>query len=142
MSLVSSKICKYIRPDSVTNADAELYEYFLVWISPDSGVYSWLFEDFTEKKQINGEVVNTKSDNITKLYQNASKSIVLFAEDLTENEFDVISDITRALVVRRYFRDGTFDNLAILTNEIEKPKSQFTYDLQIEVEEVEDKIMR
>jgi hypothetical protein len=142
MALIASKVCQYIRPDSVSNSDAEAYEYYLVWLGVDGGVYSWLFEDFTRKKNINGEVVNTKSDNITKLYRNANQSIELIAEDLTENEFDTICDITRALVVRRYFTDGTFSNLAILTDNVEKPKSQFRYDLELEVAEVEEKIMR
>ena len=142
MTLIASKTCEYIRPDSVTNPDAEAYEYYLIWLGVDGEAYAWLFEDFTLKKSINGEVVNTKSENITKLYRNANKSIELIAEDLTENQFDTISDITRALVIKRYFTDGTFINLAILTDSIEKPKSQFRYNLQIEVAEVEDTIMR
>ena len=142
MALIASKTAKYIRPDSVDDSAAFAYEYYLVWLGVDGGTYSWLFEDFNLKKSINGDVVNTKSENITKLFRNANKSIQIIAEDLTENEFDTISDITRALVVRRYFTDGTFDNLAILTDEVEKPKSQFRYDLPLEVAEVEDKIMR
>lgn len=142
MALIASKVCEYIRPDSVDNPDAEAYEYFLVWLGVDGGVYNWLFEDFLTQKDINGDVVNTKSENITKLYRNANKSIEIVAEDLTENEFDTISDITRALVVRRYFKDGSFSNLAILTNKIDKPKSQFRYNLELEIAEVEDKIMR
>ncbi len=142
MTLIATKVCKYNRPDSVDNVDAESYEYYLVWLGVDGGTYSWLFEDYTLKKRINGDVVNTKSENITKLYKNANQSIELIAEDLEENEFDTICDITRALVVRRYFTDGTFDNLAILTDDIEKPKSQFRWNIEIEVAEVEDKIMR
>lgn len=142
MALLSSKTCKYIRPDSLENPDAEAYEYFLVWLGVDGGIYCWLFEDFNLKKDIRGSIVNTKSENITKLYQNAGKSIELVAEDLTENEFDVISNITRALVVRRYYKDSTYDNLAIVTDSFEKPKSQFRYNLELEVREVEERIMR
>jgi hypothetical protein len=141
MALLSTKTCKYIRPDSVDDPNAELYEYFLVWLSPDGGVYCWLFEDFELKKDINSEIINTK-ENITKLYKNANRSVGVVAEDLTENEFDTLSDITRAIVVRRYYKDGTFDRLAIVTDRIIKPKSQFRYNLELEVEEVEDKIMR
>lgn len=142
MALIATKTCKYVRPDSVDNPDAVNYEYFLVWLGVDGGVYNWLFEDFTKEKNIDGEVVNTKSENITKLYRGANQSIQLIAEDLSENEFDTICDITRALVVRRYFTDGTFSNLAILTDNVDKPKSQFRYNLELEVAEVEDKIMR
>ncbi len=140
--LLATKLCKYIVPDSSTNPDAEKYEYFLVWIGVDGGVYSWLFEDFTLKKQISGEIINTKSENISKLFKEGMRSISLVAEDIDENEFDVISDITRALVVRRYFKNGTFSNLAIMTNDVEKPKSQYQYNFKIDVMEVEDKLMR
>ena len=142
MSLIASKTCKYVRPDSSTDQDAEAYEYYLVWIGVDGGIYSWLFEDFTLKKIINSDIINKNSSNITKLYQSSERTIQLTAEDLTENEFDVIANITRALVVRRYYRDGSYDNLAILTDRIEKPKSQFRYNLELEVQEVNDKIMR
>ena len=142
MALLASKICKYIRPDSSTDPDAEAYEYYLVWIGVDGGVYSWLFEDFILKKRINSDIINKNSSNITKLYQSSERTIQLTAEDLTENEFDVIATITRALVVRRYYRDSSYDNLSILTDRIEKPKSQFRYNLELEVQEVNDKIMR
>jgi hypothetical protein len=142
MALIASKLCKYIIPDSFANTNAEDYEYYLVWIGIDGGVYSWLFEDFTLKKEINGEIVNSKSENITKLYKNSNRIVKLVAEDLTENEFDTISDITRALVVRRYYKDGTIKSLAISTNTVEKPKSQYRYDFQFEVMEIEDKLMR
>lgn len=142
MALIASKTAQYIRPDSVDNSDAETYEYYLVWIGVDGGVYNWLFEDSILKKEIDGDVINSKSSNISKLYKSASRTVSLVAEDLSENEFDTISDITRALVVRRYYVDGKFDNLAILTDDIEKPKSQFRYNLELEVQEVDDKIMR
>jgi hypothetical protein len=58
MTLIASKLCKYVIPDSFTNPDAELYEYYLVWLGVDGGVYSWLFEDYTLKKSIGGEIVN------------------------------------------------------------------------------------
>ena len=142
MTLIASKLCRYIIPDSFTNPDAEAYEYYLVWLGVDGGVYSWLFEDYTLKKSIEGEIVNSKSENITKLYKEANRMIKLVAEDITENEFDVISDITRALVVRRYFKDGSYRSLAISTNTVEKPKSQFRYNFEFEVMEIEDKLMR
>jgi len=142
MTLIASKLCKYIVPDSFTNPNAEAYEYYLVWIGVDGGVYSWLFEDYTLNKDISGEIVNKKSENITNLFKESNRTIKLVSEDLTENEFDVISDITRAIVIRRYFKDGSYKSLAISTNTVEKPKSQFRYNFEIEVQEVEDKLMR
>ncbi len=142
MALIASKVCQYIRPDSVDNSDAESYEHYLVWIGVDGGVYSWLFEDFTRERRVEGSVINSKSENITNLFKNATRTASLVAEDLTEIEFDTISKITRSLIVRRYFKNGSFHPLAILTDRIKKPKSQFRYNLEIEVERVEYKLMR
>jgi hypothetical protein len=142
MTFIATKICEYIRPDSVTDSEAEAYEYFLVWLGVDGGCYCWMFEDYTLKKSITGQVINTRSENISKLINSANRSIELIAEDLSENEFDIISDITRALVVRRYYTDGTYDNLAIETTSYTKNKSDFRYDFRITVSEVQDQIMR
>lgn len=141
MATIDTKICKYIRPESEANPDAEAWEFFLVWINPNGSICSWLFEDFETRQRIRGEVINTKSSNISKLYSNANQSIKLVAEDLTENEFDVISNITRAKVVLRYYKDSSFENIAILTDDIIKPKSQFRYNLQLEIELIEKNIL-
>lgn len=130
-----SKICKYIIPESTTNPDAEVWEYFLVWIAPDGGVLCWLFEDFTKKVEVSGEIINQKTDNITKIFKGANQTIQLVAEDLTENEFDTLSDIIRAKDIRRYFRDGSYKKVAIVSTDFEKPKSQFRYNLLLEIQE-------
>lgn len=142
MTLIATKICQYIRPDSVDNPDAEAYEYFLVWLGVDGGCYCWMFEDNVLKKNIIGQVVNSRSENITKLINSANRVVDLVAEDLSETEFNVLSDITRALVVRRYYTDGSYDNLAISSTSSTKRKSNFRYNYKIQVTEVQDKIMR
>jgi len=141
-TFLDSKICRYIRPDSVTNSLAELYEYYIVWLGVDGGVYCWLFEDFTQDQKIDGDIINQKTDNISKIFKSSQKTISVIAENLTENEFDVISDITRALVIYRYFKDGTRQKISILTDSIEKPKSQFRYNLQLEFMEQENRLMK
>lgn len=140
--LADSKICKYIIPNSDSDSDYEQYEYFLVWISPDGGVYCWLFEDFERTIDIEGTVINTKSDNITKLFESANQSVRLIAEDITEDELDAISDIIRSLEIRRYYKDFTYDELAIITSQVIKAKSQKRYNFVIEVAEKEKGLMR
>jgi hypothetical protein len=142
MASIDNRIIQYIRPDSSTDATAEAYEYFLVWVGVDGEVYNWLFEDFVSKKQISGEVINTKTNNITKLFKNAGNFIELTAEDLTEGEVDTISDILRAKIVRRYYKDGTFDNLAIQSETFEKLKSDVRYIIRFEVQAVESNILK
>lgn len=141
MAIIDTKTCELIIPESKTNSAAEAWEYYLVWQGTDGGVYSWLFTDFTEQQNIQGSILNTKSTNITKLFQSSENSVLLIAEDLTENEFDTIRGILRAKIIRRYYKDSTFDNLAIVTSKSKKSKSEFRYSLQLEVLEVESSII-
>ena len=133
--LITSKTCEYIVPESDNDADYEQFEFFLVWINPDGGVYNWLFEDFVKSVSVDNKTINEKSDNIKTIRTAANQIYTVVAEDLTENEFDVISKITRATMVRRYFKDGTYINMAVLTNNIEKSKSQFRYNFTIEIQQ-------
>lgn len=142
MTQITSKVFQYIKPVSSNDLDYQKFEYFLLWLGVDGGVYWWLFEDYERRKEINGDIVNTKSENITKKIKNAYNSVQLVAEDLSENEFNVLSKITRAITVRRYYKDGTFDDLAIKTSEVIKSKSQFRYNIVLSVEEIEDNIMK
>lgn len=140
--MITSKICKYIVPQSVTNADYEKYEFFLVWQDANGGVCSWLFEDFTSKKEVSGDVINSNSENITKVFKESTNKIFLVAEDLTENEFDVLSSIVNAKIVRRYFKNNSYVNLAILTSEVIKKHSQYNYTFEVEVQQINDNILK
>jgi len=133
--LITSKTCEYIVPESANNEDYEQFEFFLVWVNPDGGVYSWLFEDFVKSVSVDNQTINAKSDNIKTIRTKANQTYTVVAEDLTENEYDVISKITLETMVRRYYKDGTYTNMAVLTRNIDKPKSQFRYNFTIEVQE-------
>lgn len=142
MSLVDNKIAELIIPDSETNSEAEAYEYYLGWLSPDGAPYYQMFTDFTLKIKIKGNVINTKSSNITKLFENAFQTVQLIAEDLTSNQFDTISKLLRSKLVRRYFRDESFINLAIETNSSEKVQSDNRYNINITVSEIEKALLK
>ncbi len=140
--MIAEKTCKYIVPQSVIDTDYEQYEYFLVWVGSDACVYNWLFEDYTRNKNADGEIINNSSSNINKVFKESTNRVTLVAEDLTENEFDILSNIIRSKIVRRYFKDNSYVELAILTDNITKKKSQFNYTLTIEVQEINDNILR
>jgi len=140
--LVDTKTVEYIRPDSETDPEAEAYEYYLVWINPDGGVYCWLFQDFERKQEIDGEVINTKSAKITKLYNHTYQTVTLTGEDLTENEFNAISNILRAKIIRRYYRNGNFDPVAIISDSLNFQKSDFRYNFEFEIMEIEKSILK
>lgn len=142
MAQISSKVCQYIRPDSFADLTAQVYEYYLVWIGLDGSVGQWLFENSLIIKSRDASVVNTRNENITKLITNANRVVSVIAEDLSENEFDTIAKIIDSVEVWRVYRDGSKNKVSIATNEIEKPKSQFRYNLEIEIVEQQDKIMR
>jgi hypothetical protein len=140
--MITEKTCKYIVPQSVIDADYEQYEYYLVWVGSDASIYGWLFEDYTRNKNTDGEIINNSSSNINKVFKESTNRVTLVAEDLSENEFDVLSNIIRSKIVRRYFKDNSYVELAILTDNITKKKSQFNYTLTIEVQEINDNILR
>lgn len=140
--LIASKTYEYIVPDSAINSDAESYEYFLVWQSPDGGFYCWMFEDFVKSQEVKSNTINTKTENITNVFSNANNYVDLVAEDLNENEFNVLSDILRAKYIRRYFKDRSYTNLAIVSNSFSKRKSDFNYTFRIQVQEKESNILK
>ena len=141
MATIDTKICEYITPESETNAAAEEWEYYLVWQGVDGGVYNWLFEDFTHTQDVQSDIINSKSSNITKVFRAVNNSVLVIAEDLSENEFDTLRQILRAKLIRRYYKDGTYNNVQIITSQTEKPKSKFRYSLQLEIIEIESPIM-
>ena len=140
--LIDIKIYEYIVPDSALNTDAESYEYYLIWQGVDGGFYSWLFEDFIKRQEVNSDTINTKSENITNVFSSAKKYVELTAEDLTQNEFDVLSNILRAKYIRRYFKDGTYMNVVIKSNSSTKRQSDFNYTFTIQIEEIENNILK
>ncbi len=141
MAIIASKIVEYRRPESVTNEDAEQWEYFVAWVSPDGGSYCWLFKDFVKRQEIKGEIISTKA-NINKLYKNAFQTVTLIAEDLTLNEADAVADILRAKIIRRYYKDGSYDELAIVTRSYVRRQTGVRYNITLEVAEVEKTILK
>jgi len=139
--LIDSKFCKIIRPDSFYNSDNEQYEFFLRWQGSDGGIYNWLFEDFTERKKVNGTILNKDSERITKLVESSENSVVVVAEDLNENQFNVLSDIVNAKIVRRYYKDNTYENVTIITSSYTKNKSKARYNFELEIQLKNSKIL-
>ena len=132
--LIDSKNCKIIRPDSYIDSDNEQYEFYLRWQGIDGGIYNWLFEDFTAIKEVSGTILNKDSERITKLIESSENSIIVTAEDLTENQFNVISEIVNAKIIRRYYKDNTYENVAIITSSYTKNKSKSRYNFEIEIQ--------
>jgi hypothetical protein len=140
--LLDTKICEYITPDSGFNSAAESYEFFLMWQAPDGSVNSWLFTDYVEKLQVNGQIINEQTTNINKIYSGAKNTITLTAEDLTENEFNTLTDILRAKIVQRILKNGTTQNVAIFTDSFEKQKSQQRYKFEFEIQLMDKPILK
>ena len=140
--LLDTKICEYIITESGFNPDAESYEFFLIWQSPDGSVNSWLFTDYIEKLQVNGQIINEQTTNINKIFSGAKNTITLTAEDLTENEFNTLTDILRAKIVQRIYKNGNTQNVAIFTDSFEKQKSQHRYKFEFEIQLIDKPILK
>ena len=142
MSIITEKVFKIVRPDSIFYPDAQEYEYFLNWYSVNSGLHSWMFTDFEEKQKVTGEIVAQNSENINKIFESAENQIRLVAENLTENQFNVICKILRAKNIFRVHKDATIEMVAIISSEYTKRKSDFRYDFEIVVQKENSKIYR
>jgi len=132
--LIDSKLCRLVISESDSDSDNEQYEFYLVWQGIDGGIYNWLFEDFTAIKEVSGTILNKDSERITKLIESSENSIIVTAEDLTENQFNVISEIVNAKIIRRYYKDNTYENVAIITSSYSKNKSKARYNFEIEIQ--------
>ena len=140
--LINSKLVKYNTPDSEFDSFAESYEYFLMWQSPDTGVMWWLFTDFIERERGRGDVINKDSQNINKIFDSAEQRVIVVAEDITSNQYSALRDIIRAKEIRRYFKDGTFERLAINTDSTVKRISDQRYNFEIELYRENKKVLR
>jgi hypothetical protein len=139
---IDSKIVQYNIPDSFNDSSAEEYEYFLAWQSPDGGFYSWLFFDFIKRGEINKDTVNTESENITSIFKSTINTVQLVAEDLTKNQIETLKDILRAKIIYRYFKDGSFEELAINSDVYEIRESDYRYNFTIIVREQESPLLK
>jgi len=140
--LLDTKICEYIIPESESNPEAENYEFFLMWQAPNGSVNSWLFADYIEKLQLNGQIINEQTTNINKIYSGAKNTITLTAEDLTENEFNTLTDILRAKIVQRIYKNGNIHNVAIFSDSFEKQKNQHRYKFEFEIQLIDKPILK
>ncbi|RLD69225.1 MAG: hypothetical protein DRI95_00605 [Bacteroidetes bacterium] len=139
MTILDTYTCKLVRPDSLSDATAETYEYMLFWIGANGSPNYWLFEDFIKSLIVKGTVINTENENINKLFQSAKNTVSLIAEDLTLNEVENIETILRAKELRKYSKDNTFEKLAIITSKSKYMQSDFRYNFKIEIAEIDKK---
>jgi hypothetical protein len=140
--LIASKIIEYKIPESATDTAANDYEFMLQWIGTDGGVYNWLFTDFEINQRVTGNIINEKNGNISKIFTGAKNSFTLTAEDITQQQFEVLRSMQRSNILRRVYTDGSFDNLAIISDRSSYIKSQRRYKLDIEVAAVESALLK
>ena len=139
---IDSKTVKFNIPESEYNSDAEKWEFYIAWQSVDSGVYNWLFTDFRAKLEVSGEVINSDNENITKKFKSTTNTFILIAENLTLNELETIQSILKAKVIRRYYKDNTYDNLAIVSKNNSYQHSDGRYDFKFEVQKVQNPLLK
>lgn len=140
---ISSKIYKLETPKSEGDSAWEDFEYMLAWIGDSGGVNQWLFYDREIQHDTQGQQVNLDdSELIGTSLREQGKKIVITAEDLTEDEFDYVSSISRSSTVWRVYKDGTTEKLSIGLIDFNYVKSERRYEFEITLNEKNVRVQR
>lgn len=96
----------------------------LIWIGIYGHVCQWLFYDREIQYKTEGQQINLDNPGyIGTILSEQRKEITLVAEDLTENEYDYVSSISRAGLVWRVYKDFTTERLSIKNLDFNHNKS-------------------
>lgn len=137
MTLIATKDFAVRIPKSEASPDFEQFEYMIGWYNADGGFYTWLFEDFIKRENIDSEVINKRTEP-SNIFNDSAKTVELVAEDLTETEFHEISKIIRSKNIWRIFKTSSNkapEKLGIVTSASEEKKSDQRYNFTIRVQE-------
>lgn len=142
MATLATTIFKVVRPDSMTDSDAESYEFLLQWYGVDGGFYEWMFYDNITREKVTGSIVSANTANVNKVFEKSENVTILTAENLTKNQFEVIKKIVRAKNIFRVYMDGTHERFAIVTSQNEQRLSDNNYNFEIVVQSQNSKIYK
>lgn len=145
MTQFASIITEIVTPDSDSDINLELYEWYLVWSSREGTPCSWLFTDWEAKNAVDATPINiTDSNYITSLINTEDRIITLTAEDITFDELEAFQDLQISKNVWRAYRKdstnfeaGGVEKLAIISSEIIHVQSKQRFDVTIQVQRFE-----
>jgi hypothetical protein len=145
MTQFSTILTEIVYPDSHTDIDLEVYEWFLVWYSREGVPAYWLFCDWEVRNEVRTNPINIKdTERITSLINSETRIITLTAEDIKRDELEAFKALQVSKNVWRAYRKdstnfeaGGQEKLAILDNPIIHKQSEQRFNVTIRVQRYE-----
>ena len=137
---ITNQVVEVLEPVSLNDYNLEQYEYFLLWFGIDGSPHWYMFTDFESTQEITAKNYNTNTDSPFRLFSSSENTSLVVAENLNDNEFNTIKEITRAKKLYRLLKDETFTELLIVSSTYEKIESNGRFNYSIRVQE-KDKVL-
>lgn len=125
------KLFEIIRPRSLDDPTYESYEYLIRWIGEDGSDYLYMFYDAELRTRVNTEPINQKNqDNIESLVSKEERTITLTAENVSQNDLEVIGQMFKNKFVTRLKKDGTTERYATDSNSYRYRLIELRYNIE------------
>jgi hypothetical protein len=127
-------IFKLIRPKSLDDAAYEPFEFLIGWLGRDGSDYQYMFYDAEFERRVASEVINEQdSTRLQALISKVGRAVTLQADDLSLNDFEIISQILENNYVARIFKDGSFERYAPDANSFKYRQMDGRYELEFKL---------
>jgi hypothetical protein len=136
MATINPTIYKLETPKSESDSTYDDFEYMLQWQGDNGEPLRYLFTDWENSENVNVNGLNRKDLDLFKsIPENANRSILLTAEDLTKNDLEIYKSILRATEIYRVFKDGTTERVgkASDSNEFRQTNGRYDFNFVIDL---------
>lgn len=137
MPILSTFDFKIEIPKSTFDPAYADFEILLGWYNTDGGWYNWLFTDYEEAENIDGEIINYKTAP-SKFFSDSAEIRRVVAEDLDYLTWSTIHKIIRSKNIWRIFRTDSGKapvRVAIVTDSARITRSAGRYNLELTIRE-------
>lgn len=131
---ITSATYQLITPESESDSNYEAFEFLLAWHGKNGEYLNYLFTDWESVKEYQTINANLNdSEKLSNIISDVREQISLVAEDLTLNDYNILSSIAQAKLIYRVYKDGTKERIAIDSNSLQKRESNGRYDMSFNI---------
>lgn len=128
--MASTKTYKLIRTKSAVNSDFEAFEYLIRWVGRDGSEYLYMFYDARLGIAVDADIVNADTETLMKsINREVSREITLTAVDVSENDFNIMSQILENPFITRIKKDGTTERMSPVNSSLNYRKLNKRYNI-------------
>lgn len=123
-----------VTPKSESDSNYEDHEFLLCWFGRNGAFYQYMFYDLETEVRVSGEVVNDRDkDEILTIINSEQRDITLYVEDVSKNDFEVITSLLSTEKIIRLKKDSTYERMAIVPGTYSYMLSDARYNLRFDV---------